>query len=44
LADLDSLAKLLAEQPHNFNGTDVQGYHAVSLLGLILDYKGLVSE
>lgn len=44
LADLDSLAKLLAEQPHNFNGTDVQGYHAVSLIIFILDYSWLVFE
>eukprot|EP00842_Homolaphlyctis_polyrhiza_P006406 jgi/Hompol1/6767/HPOL_002371-RA len=30
LANLDQLAKLLAAQPHNFNGTPVQGYHAVT--------------
>ena len=30
LADLDQLALLLAAQPHNFNGTAVQGYHAIT--------------
>ncbi|KAL2918266.1 hypothetical protein HK105_202193 [Polyrhizophydium stewartii] len=30
LADLDQLAAMLAAQPHNFNGTAVQGYHAVT--------------
>jgi CubicO group peptidase (beta-lactamase class C family) len=30
LQDLDSMAVLLASQPHNFNGTMVQGYHAVT--------------
>ncbi|KAJ1569224.1 hypothetical protein HK096_003816 [Nowakowskiella sp. JEL0078] len=28
--DLDMLAEFLAAQPHNFNGTAVQGYHAVT--------------
>ncbi|KAJ3087810.1 hypothetical protein HK102_010234 [Quaeritorhiza haematococci] len=30
IADLDQLAALLAAQPHNFNGSEVQGYHAVT--------------
>ncbi|EGF82083.1 hypothetical protein BATDEDRAFT_18969 [Batrachochytrium dendrobatidis JAM81] len=30
IANLDQLAKLLAAQPHNFNGTLIQGYHAVT--------------
>ncbi|KAI8807884.1 beta-lactamase/transpeptidase-like protein [Cladochytrium replicatum] len=30
ISDLDRLAKLLASQEHNFNGTAVQGYHAVT--------------
>ena len=39
LADLDRLAVLLAKQPHNFNGTDVQGYHAVGfIIFRLLDY------
>ena len=30
IADLDQMAKLLASQPHNFDGKPVQGYHAVT--------------
>ncbi|KAH6567839.1 hypothetical protein BASA62_005800 [Batrachochytrium salamandrivorans] len=38
ISDLDLLAKLLAEQPHNFNGTSVQGYHAVTRgWGMLVD-------
>lgn len=29
IMNLDDMALLLASQPHNFNGTEVQGYHAV---------------
>ncbi|KAJ2993769.1 hypothetical protein HDV02_002076 [Globomyces sp. JEL0801] len=30
IGNLDEMAKLLASQPHNFNGSSVQGYHAVT--------------
>ncbi|KAI9205776.1 beta-lactamase/transpeptidase-like protein [Polychytrium aggregatum] len=30
LSDLDRMATLLASQPHNFDGSEVQGYHAVT--------------
>ncbi|KAI8928654.1 beta-lactamase/transpeptidase-like protein [Entophlyctis helioformis] len=30
IANLDLLSSLLAAQPHNFNGSSVQGYHAVT--------------
>ena len=36
LADLDKMALLLAKQEHNFDGTQVQGYHAVNQFNLII--------